>query len=99
MMFIGTKAGIDMTHDELVKLAKEDAARVTLLSLEKSRLDQSDLIYQARKEGFQEGIKEVREQTKIKMFRALVNQGVALDIIAAAAELPVEKVKELLNEN
>lgn len=91
MMFIGTKAGIVMTHDELVKLAKEDAARVTLLSLEKARLDQSDLIYQARKEG--------AEQNKIKMVHAFAKQGVALDIMAAAAELPVEKVKELLNEN
>lgn len=84
-----------MTHDELVKLAKEDAARVTQLSLEKARLDQSDLMYQARKEGIKEG----REQIKIKMIRAFAKQGVTLDIIAAAAELPVEKVKELLNEN
>lgn len=88
-----------MTHDELVKLAKEDAARVTLLSLEKARLDQSDLIYQARKEGYDIGFKigiEIGEALT-KMILSLDKQGVDINIIATAARMSTEEVLEILN--
>lgn len=90
---IAKEEGLAMASDMLRKLAKDDAARVTLLSLEKAQLDQSDLIYQARKEGIQEGSKE----KEIEMIHALNKQGVDLNVIAAAARLPVDEVLEILN--
>ncbi|MFA6782305.1 MAG: Rpn family recombination-promoting nuclease/putative transposase [Sedimentibacter sp.] len=86
--------GIKAAFDELVSLENDDERRQEYKIREKAIMDYKVQNRAAREEGIKEGIKK----GKLLTAKNMLNDGLSLEFISRATELPTEKIKELQNE-
>ncbi|MFA7549607.1 MAG: hypothetical protein WCZ68_02605 [Sedimentibacter sp.] len=86
--------GIKAVFDELVSLENDDERRQEYKIREKAIMDYKVQNRAAREEGIKEGIKK----GKLLTAKNMLNDGLSLEFISRATELPTEKIKELQNE-
>lgn len=99
---IQKEAGLAMASTTLQKLAEDDAARVTLLSIEKAELDRESQLYYAKQKGIEigreEGVQIGRESGYRDLLQSMRETGMTLEAIAKATKLDPAKIQELLSQ-
>jgi predicted transposase/invertase (TIGR01784 family) len=73
---------------------KEGEAMYVPLMLRDS---EAEIKQRGKDEGINEGIKEGIKEGKLELARNLLARGISPDIIAESADLPQEKIRELMN--
>ena len=95
------KPEIKELMEGLVKQMSHDEELVTGYKTWKNEEEriQSSIIKEERRNSFSEGIVQGKAQTKKEMVLNMHNKNISLDIIAECANLTIEEVKEIIDNN
>ncbi len=83
---------IKEAKEELDEISRNDILRRMALKAEIERMDQEQRMYEARRDGKKEGIKEGEKKAKLETAKKLLDEGIEIDIIMKATGLKKEDI-------
>ena len=85
---------IKEAKEELEKISQDDILRRMALKEQLERMDQKQLIYEAKRDGKEDGIKIGKKEAQIEIAKQLLKQGIEEEIISKATGLTEKEIKE-----
>ena len=86
---------IKEAKQELDKISQDDILRRMALKAELERMDQEELIYEAKRDGKAEGIKEGKKEEQLEIAKKMLEKGINLETIVELTDLTIEEITQI----
>ncbi len=87
--------GIKEAKEELDKISQDNILRRMALKAELARMDQEQLMYEARRDGKAEGIKEGIKENQLEIAKKMLKEKMQIDIIIKFTGLTEEEIMQI----